>query len=617
MSSFNRIPLMLLALLIGTAPISTVCKDDKKLQSLCSITSEPHPNAKCGLSTLPWLWQQAQQDPALAKLMGAAAGCILAANLAENPQSTTKAIVAACAVCASTWTLYSYLNKPLRSWWTFKDQTIDGIEILPCELTFPADFAFGSGSSATQIEGVTPECGGPNTSTYSKEYREGLLQNLKNSSETAQQENRAQAAQAAQKELEYLQEYFAKTYEQEIGTAAEQWVRYKQDIKLMAEHGLNAYRFSIERFKVEPQKGIFNQAALDHYADMVRTCLEHNIQPVMGMHHYTDPAWFLEDGGFENKDTLDGFATYCQKVAQTVSLVCKERPDKKRYWPLLYTYNACNAYAVNGYYTGTRPPYIQDMQRSQQVLMNMLDAHVRAYKAMKAVAPELQVGTTINSYELEPVNYYNPAERIKCAIGNSMAQDAVYNFFKDGTYACWIPFMAQAHYENREAPTSVDWIGLNYYSTGYMPLTGKPYADPERPPTHNPMYSINPEGLYTALYALNDAANSKEAVAARQGKRIPILVTETGIGVGDDHAKRHLLLEQYLYAISKAYQNGIPVKGVMIWAFADNWEWGHYQAKYGLFEVNRETQERTWRKGSAVYEQIIQEHQVGQEPLAQ
>lgn len=617
MLSIKPITLTLLAFLVGAVPTFSVCQDDHKAPSFCSITAEPHPNAGCGLSTLAWLWQQAESNPTLAKILGAAAGCLLATNIVKNPPGTAKGALAACAVSAGAWTLYSYLNKPLHSWWTFKDETTDGIEIIPSELIFPEDFDFGSGTSASQIEGVTPECGGPDTSTYSPEYREERLQELRDTIKKAIKENRPQVAQAAEKELKALEEYFAATYEEEIGTACEQWIRYKEDIKLMAEHGLNAYRFSIERWKVELQKGVFNQAALDHYAAMVRTCLEHNIQPVIGMHHYTDPAWFLKDGGFENRDNLDGFATYCQKVAQAVYSVCKDMPEKKRFWPLLYTYNSSNAYAVNGYYNGTRPPYVHDMQRSQQVLMNMLDAHVRAYKAIKAVAPALQVGTTINSYELEPVNYYNPAERIKCAIGNTIAQDAVYKFFKDGKYACWIPFMAQAQYENSQAPASVDWIGLNYYSTGYMPLAGKPYADPKRPQTHNPLYSINPEGLYTALYALNDAANSKEAIAARNGKRIPILVTETGIGVGDDHAKRKMLLERYLYAISKAYQNGIPVKGVMIWSFADNWEWGHYRSKYGLFDVNRETQERTWREGSNVYEQIIQEHQVGPDPLAQ
>lgn len=577
-----------------TAQTSSLVKQAEQQKPLARFIKEAHPNANYGLSTLPALWAKAESNPDATKTI---AGLALLGTMGaayKDPKMTSKAALAAAVVAAGSWTWSNLNNAPVRRWWDFKTDKTDGIEINPQDIVLPKNFRIGTGISSFQSEGFGPNNGGPDTTTYSPEYRRAFLAKITDKDKK-----------------KHFEDFFAKTYPDPVGLACDSWNRFAQDSKEKAKLGLNADRFSIEWAKVEPVKGEYNQEALDHYALAARTNMENNLLSIIGFHHYSEPMWWLEMGGFEKKENIDTYVNYCQKVAQAIYLECKKVEGKQHLLPLMYSYNAANAYAINGYQQGTRPPYERNMQKSRTVLSNMLEAHVRMYKAVKAVAPEVKVGTTINVYELEPVTYYNPLERIKCYIGNKLAQTDTYRFFKEGEHSCWIPFIAQEKFVNKEAPNSLDWVGLNYYSNGLMTTKTGPFADPERPRTNNDKYSINPEGLYSALFALDEVCNSKENIAKRNGKIIPIIVTETGIGVGDDHAKRKMLLERYLYAISQAYQHGIPVEGIAVWSYMDNYEWGTYKSKYGLCALDRETQERTLREGSQVYFDIIKNHTKG------
>lgn len=586
---------LIMVLFVGGQIFGAVDQEAAQASSLVQQTEqqkplarfkEAHPNAKYGLTYLPAAWAKAESNPDATKTI---AGLALIGSIGatyNNPKATAQATLAAAVVAAGAWGWSNYNNAPVRRWWDFKTDKNDGIEINPKDIVLPRNFRIGTGISAYQSEGFGPNNGGPDTSVYSPEYRQRFLEKVTDKDKK-----------------KYFEDFFAKTYPDEVGIACDSWNRFEQDSKEKAKLGLNADRFSISWPKVQPKEGEFSQEALDHYARAARTNMENNMLSIIGFHHYDDPEWWLNMGGFEKKENIDIYVNYCTKVAQAIYLECKKVEGKQHLLPLMYSYNAANAYAINGYQQGTRPPYEKNMQKSRTVLSNMLEAHVRMYKAIKAAAPELKIGTTINVYELEPVNHYNPLERIKCYIGNKLAQTDTYRFFKEGEHSCWIPFIAQEKFVNKEAPNSLDWVGLNYYSNGFMTTTGGPFADPELPSTNNDKYAINPEGLYSALFALDEVCNSKENVAKRNGKIIPIIVTETGIGVGDDHAKRKMLLERYLYAISQAYQHGIPVEGIAVWSYMDNYEWGTYGPKYGLC-----TKDRTLREGAQVYVDIIKNH---------
>lgn len=553
-------------------------------------------DANHGLTTLPALWDHLESTQQKAPLAVAALASLglggAAVYFGLKHTSCTPAQFAGAALLTSAVTWFgANATQPTHYWWQWGGLA-QAQRLNPENLVFPKGFMFGTGTSSYQIEGVGIANGGNDTSTYAQEYRTTLLNNTNDPKERAR-----------------LEKAFEK-YEAPVGIACDQWNRYKEDAQLMQEKGFTTFRMSVERFKVEPQENVFNQDALNHYADVARELIKHNVRPLVGMHHYTDPQWFMEKGGFENEANLDGFARYCAKTTQaiyeasleTIKELKAANPEQNfdHLVPLFYTYNSSNAYAMNSYGQGDRPPYAKSLQRFAAVLCNMLEAHVRAYEAIKQVAPTAKVGTTINVYQLDAANHYNPIDRIKSFFGNHLMHDTVYNFFKDGVFKLWLGPTINVHYTNKKAPHSLDWVGLNYYSHGYLATSGGPFSSPpggNDEQTANHLYTIYGEGLFRALQEMN--------TRIAQPLGIPIIITETGIGVGDDHTKRQRYLERYLYAASKACEQGIPLEGIMIWSFMDNYEWGTYTKRYGLFAVNYETQERTWRQGSQFYEDVI------------
>lgn len=570
------------------------------------------PNKGYGLRFLPALWSVAAYNPYKALLFGGAAlcttGCLLYCGVRNKPLEMAK--IAAATLMLSSWS-WATQTPPNPYFLNLEDDQ----RLVATALEFPEGFLFATGGSSYQIEGCGPKNGGEDASSYTQAYRDAIL---------------TQATEAQEKKR--LEELFATTFTAPggVGLACDEWNLYAHDAELKQVMGINADRFSIERFKVETAPGGFHAPAIQHYMDKAVTLVKRGIRPIIGMHHYTDPAWFMAAGGFENSKNLDGFASYCAVVTGSIYAACMEiigdDATKQHLIPLFYTYNSANAYAINGYQQGVRPPYVKSMSRSRTVLFNMLDAHVCAYEQMKKVAPKAKIGITINIYQLDPVNYLNPLHRTLCFAGNYLQNYSVYDFFKEFS-------------TKNPGKTCLDWIGLNYYSHGYMDSPSGPFSSPRDPnnpdapvkrlsdqeladskfSSANKLYTIYADGLFLALHEIND--NVAKLFT------IPILITETGFGIErvdaqvdadgfdaletqQDIEKRDLFLKQYLYAASRACQVGIPLMGISIWSFMDNYEWGQYNKRYGLFGVDftANSKTRLRRKGADYYWDAIKNH---------
>ncbi len=246
------------------------------------------------------------------------------------------------------------------------------------------------------------------------------------------------------------------------------------------------------------------------------------------------------------------------------------------------------------------------------VLKNLLQVHVMTYQALKKLpgGPESRIGILINIFQLDPWHSWNPLDQLYCYMGNSLVHQSVYGFFKDGVFKAWVPGKASLTYENKLAPHSLDFIGLNYYSHNYA-KNFKRMAHPQEIPVGNHDYTLYAEGLYRAIKELSDAVATPLA--------IPIYITENGVASKNDesgNALRDLFLRRYLYALSQAVIDGYPVKGYIHWALMDNYEWGSpYGAKrYGLYYVDFATQERTLKPGAQHYLDVIQAYRTGDSP---
>jgi beta-glucosidase len=436
---------------------------------------------------------------------------------------------AAVVATAAWWTHNAYAyHTPLKWDWTTIDVT---------DTDFPSDFCWGASSSSQQVEG------------HQARNNWFLWQHYK-----ADDPDFVPA-----------------------GIACNFWQDHSRFIDTLKKAGLNSFRMSLEWARIEPQEGVFDQEALDRYKQICKDFHDAGISLFVTLHHYTEPLWFSDTdydhgqditpglGGFSKLENVHYFARYAAKVVEVL------HPYVHR-WA---TFNNLTSFAVKGYHTGALPPGIKDnMQSWQCTQAYMLEAHVQAYNAMKQIKPNASVGILHNVFNLEPARPWHPLDRLAVHMAHTLHRDGVYNFFKTGRYKVWIPTKVSVDHCNEDAPSSLDWVGCNNYSHGWM-KNFKVSRVPGETPVDNPLYTVYPEGMYRAIKEVSEHI-------ARPCGDIPIIVTENGVSTSDEGIRK-LFFERYLYAMHKARQEGCNVIGYLPWTLVDNYEWGTYKKSYGFY----------------------------------
>jgi|SRR5579863_266466 len=428
------------------------------------------------------------------------------------------------------------------------------------------------------------------------------------------------------------------------GDACDFWNTCHQDIALIKELGCNSFRFSVEWSAIEPQEGQFCKEALDHYLDFCVALRAEGIEPMITLHHFTHPQWFEEKGGFASEANIPYFVRFCEQVFKHLSA----------HVTLWCTINEVGPFVFQGYIQGVFPPGksgANGFWTGLRVMRTMIQAHCAVYNALKALpgGDKAQIGLVHQYLTVEPNttsyvrpalqalgayataamlwsavlkmksehaplrfngNYalcaaalgaLNPAERIPAWFMTYLFNDAMLHFFKTGELFPWIPSLRLSIPNGHQC---CDFIGLNFYSrvviesrlTDYMATGGK--GEPAFPHCRqgelmtDMEYGVCPEGLYEAIKDMS-----------RFGK--PIYITENGVGDKHDDI-RGLWIKRYLYAVSKAIQDGYDVRGYYYWSLMDNFEWDRgYAQRFGLYEVDFTTKERTLRHSAQLYRDII------------
>jgi beta-glucosidase len=375
---------------------------------------------------------------------------------------------------------------------------------------------------------------------------------------------------------------------QKCGIAADHWNRYKEDIRLLKEMHLNTFRFSVEWSKIEPVEGIFIDTVLNHYERVADELRANGIEPFITLHHFTNPLWFEQKGGFERDDSPEILARFARKVVQRLG-------SKIRFWS---TINEPNIYAVEGYYNGTFPPGLHDPARAAVVFRNLLRAHTACYRAIKNSHPEALVGLLVNIYMFDPPNRWNLLDVMLAHYLNRSFSVSMIDYLTSGVFDSSLPGMWSEHFESG-IPEAFDFVGLNYYSRlkyHFDPFSTEkiiPVQDLPREKLTDKGWEIYPEGLYRAL----------RMISSRTTK--PIYITENGIA-DDSDLKRADFIEDHLLVANRAIRDGMNLKGYFYWSLIDNFEWvDGFDVRFGLYAVNYATQERTPRNGSKKYAEIV------------
>jgi beta-glucosidase len=443
-------------------------------------------------------------------------------------------------------------------------------------LRFPDGFIWGTATSAYQIEGAWNEDGkGPSIwDTFCHEHPE-------------------------------------KIYHGHNGdVAADHYHRWEEDVQIMAELGLKAYRFSISWPRVLPEgTGRVNPAGLAFYDRLVDALLARGIEPVVTLYHWDLPQPLQDRGGWPHRDIVQYFAEYA-------SVVAKRLGDRVNWW---ITHNEPFVMALLGYFFGDFAPGIQDFPAALQAVHHLLLSHGHAVEAIRAAAGRpVRVGITLN---LSPVHPATDSEADRLAaqrmdgILNRMFLDPIFfGRYPEDMQALLGSLIPEVSPEDaRYLTTPMDFLGVNYYSRAVarhdpsFPIVELAQVQPEGS-EYSQMWEIYPPGMYELL------------MRVWKDYRPPvILVTENGIPVPDGvdldgrvrDERRIRYLRDHIAQVHRALTDGAPVQGYFVWSLLDNFEWAHgYRMRFGLVYVDYDTQKRYIKDSGRWYAGVIRENGV-------
>lgn len=379
----------------------------------------------------------------------------------------------------------------------------------------------------------------------------------------------------------WLQENIRPTlFKERSGDACDSYHRYAEDIAIAARLGFNCYRMGIEWARVEPTEGFYSNAEFDHYAQVLEACRAHGLKPVVTFNHFTVPLWFAMRGGFEAADSPDIFATFCGKAAAHLGgLVYMATPFNEaniqllvQIMPGIAKYLPAAKAAIAAAATATNAPKFSTLAYADPAISAplMQEAHRKAYAAIKAARPELPVGISLTTQDIQPAG------------PNSLA-----DVYRDKLYGDWVN-VARSH---------ADFVGVQPYTRFLVDDKGI-IGPPKDAEITDAGYEYYPQAV---------AGTIRWAYRAI-GK--PIYVTENGIATDND-SKRIAFIDQALASLRACVEEGIPVRSYLYWSLLDNFEWSAgYSKHFGLVAVDRQSFKRTVKPSALHLGAIARENRI-------
>jgi beta-glucosidase len=408
------------------------------------------------------------------------------------------------------------------------------------QLSFPKKFLWGASISAHQAEGGT--------------HNQWTVWELENAKSKAAQsayhfedlENWSDIEKEAKDPNSYVS-----------GKATDHYNRYEEDFDLLKKMNMNAFRFSVEWSRVEPNEGAWNVEAVEHYKRYAAELKRRGIEPIVTLFHFTLPIWFVKRGGFENRSNVKYFVRFADKIIRELGTNVR----------LIVTINEPEIYAHESYMAGNWPPNATSKWKTWRVMNNLAYAHNKAADTIHAINRRYKVSIAKNS------NYFYAGDDSLL----SRKSTDIMQYFQDDYFL-------------KKVVKKCDFLGVNYYFSnrvyGYR--------------VHNPDekvsdlgWDLSPGDIQYALERLNDKYH------------LPIIITENGLADADD-SRRQWWITQTLIAMQKAMNNGVKLEGYLHWSLLDNFEWDKGRwPRFGLVAVNYKTFERKIRPSAVWFSKII------------
>ncbi len=397
----------------------------------------------------------------------------------------------------------------------------------------------------------------------------------------------------------WIQEHLPHTsFTEPSGEACDHYHRYEEDIKLLSDAGLNAYRFSIEWARIEPEEGRFDEREIEHYRGVIRCCRRNGVEPIVTLLHFTSPAWLIRRGGWEAESTVGYFRRYAayvtEKLGAELRYICTINEANmglqlaaisKRFMLMAeqakkaapsgakkaegtvqvgmnfekLMENAKFAAMENAQVFGTPEPQIFVSSRTPEGDILVMKAHQAAKEAIKEIHPEIQVGITLSMHDLQALE------------GGESYEKAAW----EEEFTHYLPYLE-----------GDDFLGVQNYTRTLYGEQGQ-LPCPEGAELTQMDYEFYPEALEHVIRRVHESFKGD------------LIVTENGVAVSDD-TRRVEFIRRALQGVENCINDGIPVKGYCYWSLMDNFEWQKgFSMTFGLIAVDRTTQKRTPKESLA------------------
>ena len=389
--------------------------------------------------------------------------------------------------------------------------------------------------------------------------------------------------------------------------ACDHYHRWEEDLDLMQDLGLQAYRFSIAWPRILPQgRGEVNQAGLDFYDRLVDGLLARGLTPFVTLYHWDLPQALEDEGGWPARSTAEAFVAYADVVSARLG-------DRVKRW---ITHNEPWVAAFLGYGMGVHAPGVQDFQKAVAAAHHILLSHGWAAPVIRANSADAKVGVTLSLNDVLPASPspqdYTAAREMD-GFTNRWFLDPVYGRGYPADVAEWfgrvhnvrLDMVREGDMAAIAAPT--DFLGHNYYTRTLARGSGSDNLPPTRTTEGSEFtdmgWEVAPQSLYRMLVRLAYEYQIPSIYITENGAAFPDVVSEDGRV--HDH-RRLAYLKAHFQAAHDAIQCGVPLDGYFVWSLMDNFEWSFgYTKRFGIVYVDFETQQRIVKDSGRWYADVI------------
>ena len=427
---------------------------------------------------------------------------------------------------------------------------------------FPEGFIFGTATSSYQIEGAVQEDGrGPSIwDTFCREP--GRIRDGSNGD-----------------------------------VACDHYHRYESDLDLLAELGVDAYRFSLAWPRIQPVgSGAVNEKGLDFYERLTDGLLERGIQPYATLYHWDLPQALQDVGGWTNRDVAHRFNDYARIVTERLGDRLASIATLNEPW--------CSSFL--SYDIGEHAPGLKNRKLALAAAHHLMLGHGLAMQTMRELNKKAALGIVLNlspAYAASLAKEDQDARQFADGYSNRWFLDPI---FKGGYPAdMWDAFGADIP-EVRDGDLKIisaknDFLGVNYYTRSFVSADGQ--AKPEGAEYTHMGWEVYPAGLTELLLRLQNEYHTPPIYITENGAAYP---DERGTGSTVHDPQRVAYYQSHLAAVADAARQGADVRGYFAWSMLDNFEWAWgYERRFGLFYVDYATQERVWKDSGRWYQALI------------